>query len=89
VNVFQVDQAESDHQTTVGTLRKCSSYTHLGGAINLFDSRLPENSTIYEFSIYDRMQILSILALDKTPIRELLTQPISNQNVNEPPNLFD
>jgi transposase len=42
-----------------------------------------------EFSIYEILQILSISAFDKTPIRELLTQPVSNQNINEPPNLFD
>jgi len=36
-----------------------------------------------ELSIYEIMQILSISAFDKTPIGELLTEPISNQNVNE------
>ncbi|MDR0969652.1 MAG: IS4 family transposase [Lentimicrobiaceae bacterium] len=42
-----------------------------------------------ELSIYEILQILSISAFDKTPIRELLTQPVSNQNVNEPLNLFN
>lgn len=42
-----------------------------------------------ELSIYEIMQILSISAFDKTPIRELLTEFISNQNFKELPNLFN
>ncbi|MFI3315593.1 MAG: IS4 family transposase [Rikenellaceae bacterium] len=43
------------------------------------------------FSVYEIMQILSISALDKTPLAELITQPksISNQDVKEQPSLFD
>ncbi len=42
-------------------------------------------------SIYEMMQILGILAFDKTPIRELLTefQVNSNQNVKEQLDLFN
>lgn len=41
-----------------------------------------------ELSIYEIMQILSISAFDKTPIKELLTEINSNQNVNEQLTLF-
>lgn len=40
-------------------------------------------------SIYEIIQILSISAMDKTPIKELLTAEFSNQNFNEQINLFD
>ena len=40
-------------------------------------------------SIYEILQILSISAFDKTPIADLLTESVSNQNVKEQPNLFD
>jgi len=39
-------------------------------------------------SIYEMMQVLSISAFDKTPINQLLTKPLSNQNVKELPKLF-
>lgn len=39
-------------------------------------------------STYEIMQILSISAFDKTPITQLLTEQIANQNVNEQLNLF-
>lgn len=42
-----------------------------------------------ELSIYEIMQILSISVFDKTPIRELLTEFHSNQNVKELPDLFN
>ena len=42
-----------------------------------------------ELSIYEIMQILSISTFDKTPIRELLTEFHSNQNVKEQPGLFN
>jgi IS4 transposase len=42
-----------------------------------------------ELSIYEIMQILGISSFDKTPIRELLTESISNQNVKEQLNLFN
>jgi len=41
-----------------------------------------------ELSIYEIMQILGISVFDKTPIEELLTENISNQNFKEQPNLF-
>lgn len=41
-----------------------------------------------ELSIYEIIQILSISSMDKTPIKELLTKTISNQNVNEQIKLF-
>src|SRR5690606_28225577 len=41
-----------------------------------------------ELSIYEIIQILGISAMDKTPLKELLTEPKSNQNVNEQMNLF-
>ncbi|MFR9611847.1 MAG: hypothetical protein SNI87_08930 [Rikenellaceae bacterium] len=41
-----------------------------------------------ELSIYEVMQIIKVSAFDKTPISELFTEPISNQNVNEQLNLF-
>lgn len=40
-------------------------------------------------SIYEMIQILSISPMDKTPIKELLTNEFSNQNFNEQTNLFD
>jgi hypothetical protein len=42
-----------------------------------------------ELSVYEIAQILSISAFDKTPLRELLTEPNSNQNVKELPSLFN
>ena len=42
-----------------------------------------------ELSIYEIMQILSISAFDKTPIRELITEFNSNQNIKEIPDLFN
>ncbi len=42
-----------------------------------------------ELSIYEVLQIISISAFDKTPIRELLTESHSNQNFKEQPNLFE
>ena len=39
-------------------------------------------------SIYEILRILGVSAFDKTPIRELITKHVSNQNVNEPTNLF-
>jgi hypothetical protein len=43
-----------------------------------------------DLSIYETMQILGVSAFDKTPIRELLTDFQSNQNVKERQyNLFD
>jgi hypothetical protein len=42
-----------------------------------------------ELSIYEIIQILGISAMDKTPLQELLTEPKSNQNVNERMNLFN
>ena len=41
-----------------------------------------------DHSIYEVMQILSVSTFDKTPITELLNEPISNQNINEQLNLF-
>lgn len=42
------------------------------------------------YSIYEIMQILSVSAFDKTPMRELLTEKRQfNQNVKEQLNLFD
>lgn len=41
-----------------------------------------------ELSIYEIIQILGISAIDKTPLQELLTEPKSNQHVNEQMNLF-
>ncbi len=41
-----------------------------------------------ELSIYEVMQIIKVSAFDKSPISELFTEPISNQNVNEQLNLF-
>ncbi len=41
-----------------------------------------------KLSIYEIMQILSISVFDKTPIRELLTEFQTNQNVKEQRNLF-
>ncbi len=40
-------------------------------------------------SIYEIMQILGVSALDKTPIKELLTESEANQNVKEQYNLFN
>ena len=40
-------------------------------------------------SIYEVMQILGISAFDKTPLKELLTEPQFNQNVKEQNELFD
>lgn len=40
-------------------------------------------------SIYEIMQILGVSALDKTPIKELLTESEVNQNVKEQYNLFN
>ncbi|WP_245545588.1 hypothetical protein [Gillisia limnaea] len=40
-------------------------------------------------SIYEIIQILSISAMDKSSIKELLTEEFSNQNFNEQKNLFD
>lgn len=40
-------------------------------------------------SIYEIIQILGISAFDKTPLRELLTENQSNQNVKEQYELFD
>ena len=40
-------------------------------------------------SIYEILRILGVSAFDKTPIRELITKHVSNQNVNEPANLFN
>ncbi|MFI3265362.1 MAG: transposase [Rikenellaceae bacterium] len=42
-------------------------------------------------SVYEIMQILSVSALDKTPVAKLLTktEPISNQNIKEQVSLFD
>lgn len=42
-----------------------------------------------ELSIYEIMQILSISVFDKTPIRELLTEFHSNQNIKEQHDLFN
>ncbi|GAB1857300.1 IS4 family transposase [Flavobacteriaceae bacterium MHTCC 0001] len=42
-----------------------------------------------QLSIYEIIQILSVSSMDKTPIKELLTKSISNQNVNEQTKLFD
>lgn len=42
-----------------------------------------------ELSIYEIMQILSISAFDKTPVKELITELHSNQNVKELPDLFN
>jgi hypothetical protein len=42
-----------------------------------------------ELSIYEIIQILGISSMDKTPLQELLTEPKSNQNVNEQMNLFN
>lgn len=39
-------------------------------------------------SIYEIMQILGISVFDKTPVKELLTEPQINQNVKEQDNLF-
>ena len=36
-----------------------------------------------DYSIYEIMQILSVSAFDKTPIRDLLTMSQVNQNVKE------
>lgn len=38
--------------------------------------------------MYEIIQILGISSMDKAPLKELLTQPKSNQNVNEQMNLF-
>ena len=40
-------------------------------------------------SIYEILQILSISAFDKTPVKELLTEIQVNQNVKEPYDLFN
>lgn len=40
-------------------------------------------------SIYEIMQIIGISTFDKTPIAELVTETITNQNVNEQLNLFE
>jgi HEPN domain-containing protein len=42
-----------------------------------------------ELSIYEIMQVLGISAFDKTPIRELLSENHSKQNVKEQPDLFN
>ncbi len=42
-----------------------------------------------KLSIYEIMQILGISAFDKTPIKHLLTEDQSNQNVKEQQNLFN
>jgi len=42
-----------------------------------------------ELSIYEILQILSISAFDKTPLRDLLNETISNQYFKEPLNLFN
>jgi hypothetical protein len=40
-------------------------------------------------SIYETMQILGISAFDKTPVKELLTEPKVNQNIKEQNDLFN
>lgn len=42
-----------------------------------------------ELSIYEIIQILGISSMDRAPLQELLTEPKSNQNVNEQMNLFN
>jgi len=42
-----------------------------------------------KLSIYEIMQILGISAFDKAPMKELLTEYQTNQNVNEQLNLFN
>lgn len=63
---------------------------HIGVAISTYLVVAYLKAQMYsELSIYEVMQILGVSAFDKTPIRKLLNQPCSNQNVKEPTNLFN
>lgn len=88
-NLFQMDK----ENLTIKSLWRHSENAiniHVWAAISTYLTVAYVKHTLKsELSIYEIMQILGISAFDKTPIKDLLTEDQTNQNVKEQRNLFD